>query len=145
MIIIAHLLVMTTKLQKSSHSSYHIHLHIIFVTKYRRKVLTAPMVERLKEILAELCEGAKSTLLEFGAEADHCHLLVSLHPNNNISVFVKNLKSSSSRLLRRDFAEELQKTYWKPVLWSSSYCVISAGGAPLEIIKKYIQNQSSPS
>jgi putative transposase len=136
---------MITKLQKSSHSSYSIHLHIIFVTKYRRKVLTAPMVERLREIFSELCERAKSTLLEFGAETDHCHLLVSLHPNNNISVFVKSLKASSSRLLRRDFAEEIGKTYGQPVLWSSSYYVISAGGAPLEIIKKYIQNQSSPS
>jgi putative transposase len=101
------------------------------------------MRERLREILKQLCEKSKSQLLEFGAESDHCHLLVSFHPNNNISVFVKNLKSSSSRLLRKEFELELSKTYWKPVLWSSSYCVISAGGAPLEVLKKYIQNQST--
>lgn len=136
---------MSIKLYRSSHCSYNIHLHIIFVTKYRRKVLTLLMRERLREILKQLCEKSKSQLLEFGAEADHCHLLVSFHPNNNISVFVKNLKSSSSRLLRKEFELELSKTYWKPVLWSSSYCVISAGGAPLEVLKKYIQNQSTTS
>lgn len=127
---------MSTKLYKSSHCSYNIHLHLIFVTKYRRKVFTSEMIDRLREILSDLCQKAKSELLEFGAESDHCHLLVSLHPNNNISIFVKNLKSSSSRLLRKEFAEELSKTYWKPVLWSSSYCVISAGGAPKRNLEK---------
>jgi putative transposase len=101
------------------------------------------MIKRLEEIIKNLCEKAKTKLIEFGAESDHCHLLVSLHPNNNISVFVKNLKSSSSRLLRKEFELELSKTYWNPVLWSSSYCVISTGGAPLEVLKKYIQNQST--
>jgi putative transposase len=134
---------MSTKLYKSSHCSYSLHLHIIFVTKYRRKVLTALIAERLREILNDLCEKSKSKLLEFTAEEDHCHLLVLLHPNNNISVFIKSLKSSSSRLLRKEFNQELSKTYWKPVLWSSSYCVISAGGAPLEVLKEYVRGQSS--
>jgi putative transposase len=102
------------------------------------------MICRLEEILKNICKRAKSELLEFGAESDHCHLLVSFHPNNNISIFVKNLKSSSSRLLRQEFAVELSKVYYKPVLWSSSYCVISAGGAPLDVLKKYIRNQDSP-
>lgn len=135
---------MSTKLNKSSHCAYSIHLHLIFITKYRRKVLTSEMIIRLREIFEDLCLKSKSTLLEFGSESDHCHLLVSLHPNNNISILVKNLKSSSSRLLRKEFALELSKTYWKPVLWSSSYCVISAGGAPLEVLKKYIQTQETP-
>jgi putative transposase len=133
---------MSTKLNKVLHCSYRIDLHIIFVTKYRRKILTENILKSLEVIRKNLGEKAKTQLREFGAESDPCHLLVSLHPNNNISVFVKNLKSSSSRLLRQEFELELSKTYWKPVLGSSSYCVISAGGALLEVLKKYIQNQN---
>ena len=135
---------MSTSLNKSSHCAYAIHLHIIFITKYRRKVLTAEMIKQLEEYFKVSCEKQKCQLLEFGAESDHCHLLVSFHPNNNIYIFVKNIKSSSSRLLRKEFKIELSKFYYKPVLWSSSYCVISAGGAPLEVIKKYIRNQKTP-
>lgn len=102
------------------------------------------MIIRLQEILKNLCKRTKSDLLEFGAESDRCHLLVSFHPNNNISIFVKNLKSSSSRLLRQEFKVELSNVYYKPVLWSSSYCVISAGGAPLDVLKNYIKSQDSP-
>ncbi len=67
------------------------------------------MIGRLKEILSQLCQKAQSELLDFGAESNHCHLLVSLSSNNKISVFVKNLKSSSSRLLRKEVAEKLSK------------------------------------
>jgi putative transposase len=85
------------------------------------------MIVRLREIFEDLCGKSKSTLLEFGAESDHCHLLVSFHPNNNISIFVKNLKSSSSRLLRQEFSSELKKTYWKPVFWSAGTPALKAG------------------
>lgn len=135
---------MSSFLNKSSHCSYSVHLHLIFVTKYRRKALSVEMLDRLKVIFTDICEMNKCSLLEFGGEKDHVHLLVSYHPNNNISVFVKSLKSSSSRLLRQEFSKELASFYGKPVLWSSSYCVISAGGAPLEVLKRYIHGEEKP-
>lgn len=131
-------------LRRGSHSVFNIQLHIVFVTKYRRKVITAPMIERLREIFAKICIGQKCILVSFNGEADHVHLLVDTHPDNNIAAFIGSMKAASSRLLRKEFADIVQKTYWKSVFWSDSYCCISSGGAPLEVLKKYIQDQDSP-
>ncbi len=133
-----------TKLNKSSHCAYSIHLHFVFITKYRRKLINQAMLERLKEIFQKLCLKAKSELLEFGGESDHVHLLIGLHPDNNISKFAGAIKAASSRLIRKEFSERVNKFYRKPVFWSGSYSVISAGGAPLEILKKYIRHQEEP-
>jgi putative transposase len=132
------------EVRKGSHSVFSIHLHFVFVTKYRRKIITAEMLGRLKEVFSHVCEKTGCDLLEFSGEADHVHLLVNLHPNNNVSVLAGSLKSASSRILRKEFAAHLGKTYKKPVLWSSSYYVASSGGAPIERLKQYIQNQDSP-
>ncbi len=134
-----------TKLNKSSHCSYSIHLHFVFITKYRRKLITKEMLARLEEIFKQLCLKARSELLEFGGESDHVHLLIGLHPDNNISKFAGAIKAASSRLIRKEFSEIVNKFYRKPVFWSGSYSVISAGGAPLEVLKKYIRNQEEPS
>jgi putative transposase len=83
-------------------------------------------------------------LLEVNGEPDHVHLLVSLPPNLDLSNFVNNLKTTSSRLLRKEFAEHLAPVYRKPVFWSRSYCIISCGGAPLSIIRQYIEQQERP-
>ena len=103
------------------------------------------MLERLKTICAELTEKWDCELVEFNGEADHVHLLLSLNPKVAPSVFVNNLKTVSSRLIRRDFKEHLDKVYWKkPVFWSRTYCVLSCGGAPLSVIKQYIEQQDAP-
>ena len=83
-------------------------------------------------------------MLEFHGEADHVHLLVALPPNLDLSRFVNNLKTTSSRLLRKEFADRLKRVYRKPVFWSRSYCIITCGGAPLSILKQYIEQQRSP-
>jgi putative transposase len=83
-------------------------------------------------------------LAEFGGEADHIHLLLDMHPNIMPSRFVNSLKTVTSRLLRKEFSKHLSKFYWKPVLWTRAYCLITAGGAPIDVLKKYIQNQSEP-
>ena len=115
---------------------------MVLVTKYRKKVLTEGMLVRLEEIFRNLCARWGCELLEFGGEADHVHLLFEGHPNLKLSVFVNNLKTVSSRRLRREFEAELRKHYWgKPALWHRSYCIISAGGAPLEVLKQYVQSQ----
>lgn len=136
---------MTTQIEKGSHSVYSIHLHVVLVTKYRRKVITAPMLIRLQEIFSKVCSAQKSNLLEFHGEEDHVHLLLTIAPDTLISQLVASLKAASSRLIRKEFAEHVNKFYWKPVFWHNSYCVISCGGAPLEIVKQYIDGQKQPS
>jgi putative transposase len=101
------------------------------------------MRERLRKIFSDLCEKWECGLLECNGEADHIHLLVKLTPKVTPSIFVNNLKTVSSRLLRRDFGGELGRVYKKPVLWSRSYCLLTCGGAPLTVIKQYIEQQAS--
>ena len=127
------------------HCVFNLRYHLVIVTKYRRKCITAPMLERLKVICTELTEKWECELLEFNGEADHVHLLLSLNPKVAPSVFVNNLKTVSSRFIRKDFAEDLAKVYGdKPVFWSRSYCIITCGGAPLSVIKQYIEQQEAP-
>lgn len=135
---------MSTALRKASHSVFSIHLHIIFVTKYRRKVLTQAMIEDAKIVFQRVLESNQSVLSNCEGESDHLHLLVDLHPNNNISNLVSSLKSASSRIIRKKYSGEIAKYYWgkKAKLWHDSKCIISCGGAPLEVIKQYIDNQS---
>ncbi len=103
------------------------------------------MLKRLKIICTELTKKWECGLVEFNGEADHLHLLLSLNPKVAPSVFVNNLKTVTSRLIRKEFAEYLSKIYWKnPVFWSRTYCILSCGGAPLSIIKQYIEQQEAP-
>ncbi|HYX17344.1 MAG TPA: IS200/IS605 family transposase [Nostoc sp.] len=135
---------MQPSLRKSSHAVFCIHLHIVLVTKYRRKVITSEILNRLQVIFTDLCEQQKASLLEFNGETDHVHLLVNISPDTHISELVKVLKASSSRLIRKEFKSHVDKYYWKPVFWSSSYFVNSSGGVSLDVLKKYIKQQDSP-
>ncbi|MFB2833010.1 IS200/IS605 family transposase [Floridanema evergladense] len=130
--------------RKGAHSVFSIHLHFVFVTKYRRKVLTSEIIDRLHDIFANVCVKNQCHLIEFSGESDHVHLLIDFHPNNNISDFTASLKSASSRVIRKEFAEYLSTTYRKNTLWSSSYYVASSGGAPIEKLKLYIKSQELP-
>ncbi|MBV9388119.1 MAG: IS200/IS605 family transposase [Chroococcidiopsidaceae cyanobacterium CP_BM_ER_R8_30] len=132
-----------TKLRSGSHAVFSIHLHIAFVTKYRCKVLTQQMIEDMKEIFTRVLEANGSELEDCNGEPDHVHLLIDLHPDNNISDLVASLKSASSRILRERYKTEIDKHYWgKAKLWHDSKCIVSCGGAPLETVKKYIAGQS---
>lgn len=135
---------MQPSFRKSHHPVYCIHLHIVLVTKYRRKVITLEILQRLEQIISELCQEQKNILVEFNGESDHVHLLVNLSPDNHIAEFVKILKSTSSRLIRKEFPAQVNKFYRKPVFWSSSYFVNSSGGVSLDVLKKYIKKQDSP-
>ncbi len=124
---------MSTTLRKTAHSVFSIHLHIIFVTKYRRQVFTQPMIEDMKEVFRRVLEANNSILSNCEGEPDHVHLLIDLHPDNNISDLLSSLKSASSRVIRQKDKSELAKYYWgKAKLWHDSKCIISCGGAPLE-------------
>ena len=103
------------------------------------------MRDRLHKISAQRCKDWRGTLIAFNGEADHVQLLISLPPNLEPSAFVNNLKTTSSRLVRRDFADQLNRVYrGKPMFWSRSCCIISCGGAPLSILKQYIEQQKAP-
>jgi putative transposase len=80
-------------------------------------------------------------LIEFNSEPDHVQLLLETHPKIDLSKLVNNLKTVSSRLIRRDFPREIRKVYRKPVFWHRSYCILSCGGAPISVLRQYIENQ----
>ncbi len=124
-------------------SVYTLTVHIVFVTKYRRKVISPAMLSRCREIFQETCDKWECTLVEFNGEADHVHLLVNFAPQVQLSKLIANLKTVSSRLLRKEYADVLEKIYSKPVLWTGSYFVASCGGVTIEQLKKYVQQQSS--
>lgn len=132
-------------LNKARGCVYRLSVHIIFVTKYRRKVITKDILSDLEKIFSRLCEGKKCQLTSFNGEPDHVHLLVELYPDVTPSKLVNTLKTVSSRLIRKDYKSHLDSFYSKPVFWTGAYCIISTGGAPLNIIKKYIESQDSPS
>jgi putative transposase len=133
---------MEYNLHKASHSVYAIHLHIYLVTKYRYKVLTTPIVERIVQVVKGICQKHKCEVLEYGAEPDHLHLLIDLHPDNNISQLIMSFKSSTSRIVQSEFAEHYSQFYQDTALWGRQKFVVSCGGAPLGIVKTYVQNQA---
>jgi len=126
------------------HAKYDLKYHLVLVTKYRKKCITKDMLKRLEEIIKDICKRWDVELLEFNGEEDHIHLLISAHPSMELSKFINNLKTVSSRLIRKEFKEHLSKFYWKPYFWTRAYFIATTGGAPLEIIKQYIQSQEKP-
>ena len=97
------------------------HVHLIFVTKYRRTVFTKAILSQMKMIFQLVCEQFEAELVEFEGERDHVHLLVNYPPKVAISKLVNSLKGVSSRVLRRQFKQQIEKYYWEGVLWSPSY------------------------
>lgn len=126
------------------HCVYKLTYHLVLVTKYRKKCLSNEMLNRLEEIVKKNCADWEIELLEFNGEADHIHLLLEMHPNIMPSKFINNLKTVSSRLIRKEFEEELKPYYWKPVLWTRAYCLLTTGGATIDVIREYIKNQERP-
>ncbi|MBE9007771.1 IS200/IS605 family transposase [Fortiea sp. LEGE XX443] len=129
---------------KGFRSVYSLTAHIVFVTKYRKKVINEPMLSRLADIFKDTCTKWECTLVEFNGEVDHVHLLIRYHPQIELSKFIANLKTVSSRLIRQEFESILSQVYTKPVLWTDSYFVASCGGVTVEQLKQYVQQQQSP-
>ncbi|MHA1177766.1 IS200/IS605 family transposase [Psychrobacter faecalis] len=131
-----------SEIYKNRHSAYNLHVHLVFITKYRKKVLADNHLQYFKEVVAEICKDFGAELKECNGEGDHVHMLIQYPPTVQLSKMVNNLKSVTSRRMRANFID-LRAAYNKPVLWSRSYFAGSCGGVPLEIIKQYIQNQQS--
>lgn len=129
--------------RSSSHAVFNIKLHIVFVTKYRRKTLTPELLDYLKEAFAACLTAWRCKLVEFGGEPDHVHLLADIHPALDISVLINNLKTASARRARNRFAEHLAPFYRKPQFWHRAYYVGSVGGASLETVRAYVDAQGT--
>jgi len=125
------------------HCVFTMHVHLVFVTKYRFKVFSKEILGHMEQIFKDICNGFEAELIEFNGEEDHVHLLINYPPKMTVSKLVNSLKGVSSRKLRQQFPS-FQDRYWKGVLWSPSYFASSCGGAPINIIKKYIEAQQKP-
>lgn len=128
----------------SRHSVSFLFSHIVFVTKYRRKVLTKSIIEDIRIILTNVCNCYNVKILEFEGESDHVHLLIQFTPSVRLCDLIRTLKTQSSSYIMEKYKDYITTYLWKDTLWTPSYFICTCGGAPLEIIKNYIQNQESP-
>ena len=120
------------------------HVHLVFVTKYRRGVFTKDILDSLRPIFSSVCKDFEADLVEFDGEDDHVHLLVNYPPKVAISRLVNSLKGISSLLIRRKEYPSIREKLWGGSLWSPSYFAGSCGGAPFEVIRQYIEQQKTP-
>ena len=120
------------------------HVHLVFVTKYRRKIFTKPILDDLEQIFSKVCEDFEADLVEFDGENDHVHLLVNYPPKVSVSKLVNSLKGASSQRIRKRGYPSIQKALWGGSLWARSYFAGSCGGAPIDVIKEYIEEQRTP-
>ncbi|MCK7545803.1 IS200/IS605 family transposase [Marinobacter bryozoorum] len=135
---------MSKDFRTKNHAAFRLQYHIVFVIKYRHQCLNGEILSRLESIFRDVLRKWDCDLLEFSGESDHVHLLVDAHPALEVSRLAGNLKTVSARRIRSEYTEHLKPYFWKPYFWSRSYCVVSAGGASLETLKAYIEQQDRP-
>ncbi|MFG0773340.1 IS200/IS605 family transposase [Vibrio plantisponsor] len=128
---------------RKRHSVSKLVVHLVFTTKYRRKLFTGVMIEQLREAFESACVKLECELIEMDGKQDHVHLLISYPPKLSISVMVNNLKAVSSRMLRLQNTH-LTRQSKSSALWSRSYFACTAGGATIETLKAYVESQSTP-
>jgi putative transposase len=126
------------------HCVFALHAHLVFVTKFRHRVFTDRHLGRMEQIMRDVCADFETELAEFNGEANHVHLLVNFPPKVALSRLVNSLKGVSSRRMRQDFPELAQHYYRASKLWSGSYFAGSVGGAPLSVLRQYIEQQNRP-
>lgn len=136
---------MAINYNKGFRSVYKLTAQIVFVTKYRKKAISREVLQRLKEIFTDTLTKWECCLVEFNGESDHVHLLIDYKPDIALSKLIANLKTVSSRLIRRDFPELAGKYFYnKPYFWTGAYFVASCGGVTVSQLKQYVENQKSP-
>ena len=126
----------------NQHSVFLLHYPLIMCIKYRNKVIDDPISLRLKEMFEYIAPKYHITLEEWNHDIDHVHVLFRGHPNTEISKFINAYKSASSRIIKKEFPH-IRKSLWKEMFWSQSYCLITTGGATVDVIKQYIQSQGA--
>ncbi|WP_108033179.1 IS200/IS605 family transposase [Trichococcus patagoniensis] len=128
------------KLDNNNHSVFLLYYHLVLVVKYRRKVITPTISDYAKEMFVRIGKDYNIHLVEWNHDADHIHILFKGQPNTELSKFINAYKSASSRLVKKEFPE-IRRNLWKEMFWSRSFCLLTTGGAPIEVIKRYIENQ----
>ena len=128
------------ELDNNNHSVFLMYYHLVLVIKYRRNVIDEVISNRLKEIFEYVAPNYNITLQEWNQDRDHVHILFKAHPNSELSKFINAYKSASSRLIKKDY-QYVRESLWKESFWSRSFCLLTTGGAPMEVIQRYIENQ----
>lgn len=128
------------KLDNNNHSVFAMYYHLILVVKYRRRVFDDTISDFAKSIFEKIAPSYNITLLEWNHDVDHVHIMFKAQPNSELSKFINAYKSASSRLIKRDHPEVRNKL-WKEYFWSQSFCLLTTGEAPIEVIRKYIETQ----
>lgn len=136
---------MSSTYKKGFRSVYKLTVHVVLVTKYRQQAINSPRLERLQVIFQQTLEKWECQLLDFNGESDHCHLIIEFKPDVQLSKLIANLKTVSSRLIRKEYPELSQQYFYgQPSFWTGAYFVSSCGGVTLEQLKAYVENQSTP-
>ena len=130
----------SVKLDSNAHSVFLLNYHLVMVVKYRRQVFDDTISNRAKSIFEYIAPDYKISLQEWNHDKDHVHILFKAHPKTEISKFINAYKSASSRLIKKDFPE-IRSKLWKEAFWSQSFCLLTTGGAPLDVIRHYIESQ----
>ncbi|WP_261131713.1 IS200/IS605 family transposase [Serratia quinivorans] len=120
------------------------HAHLVFVTRYRRRVFDQDAIEKLRSYFASVCADFNVERVEMDGECDHVHLLINYPPKLAISNLANSFKGVSSRLLRRDRPDIALRYYYKGILWTPGYFASRYGGAPISLIRQYIEQQQTP-
>lgn len=127
--------------ETGAHVVFRLSVHLVFVTKYRRRAITERVWAVMSATFAEVCQRLGCELTESGYEPDHAHLLVAYPPKVQLSRLAQELKGLSSRRVRARRFPEVTSTLWGRAFWSPSYCAVSCGGAPLATVRAYVQAQ----
>jgi putative transposase len=125
--------------RKSSHTTFRIELHIVWVTKYRYKILDGAIGVRTRDLLRRICSEERAEIISGSVSPDHVHLLVSIDPSVSVSTLLRQLKGKSSHLLQIEFPE-LKKHYWGQHLWTRGYFAVSTGNVSTTMTTEYIQH-----
>ncbi|MBQ4303106.1 MAG: IS200/IS605 family transposase [Lachnospiraceae bacterium] len=128
------------EMDNNAHSVFLLYYHLIIVTKYRRKVINDDISARGKEIFEYIAPNYGIILEEWNHDKDHVHVMFRAQPKSAISKFINAYKSASSRLLKKEYPE-IREKLWKGAFWSQSFCLLTSGGAPVEVIREYIESQ----
>ena len=128
------------ELDSNNHSVFALYFHLFLVVKYRRNVINDDISRRLKEIFECIQLNYNMTLIEWNHDKDHIHVLFKAHPNTEISKFINAYKSALLRLIKKEFPL-IRIQLWKEYFWSRSYCLVTTGGVPIDVIKRYIEHQ----
>ncbi len=132
--------VIGVRLDNNNHSVFMMYYHLVLAVKYRRKVFDDEISARAREIFEYIAPSYNLTLVEWNHDQDHIHILFKAHPNSELSKFINAYKSASSRLLKKEYPI-IREKLWKENFWSRSFCLLTTGGASIDIIKQYIESQ----